>query len=171
MKFSNGLLLVALLAGTGCAGKQADPSPQIKAFYSDDDALFQKMDAAGAIKLVTDNFEPDYVSYSKPDASGKRTKRTLAVEIASIKQIMNLTESIPKSESRVESLEVTGDTAVAKVTSTIEMKTKPGPGGRPSHTLTAFSKSEDTWIKVGASWKLKSAKILESTMAIDGKPK
>jgi len=142
----------------------------IRAYYAKDDALMLKMDFAGWQKQKREVFTSDYVSYGKPDKSGKVSKKTLADEFKSMGQVAQMIELVPKSINHVDHLTIGPTTILATVTSSGEMKTKKLPQDGKSHTFGGTTKSVDTWVKIGGSWKMKSTKTLSETLLLDGKP-
>lgn len=129
-----------------------------------------KKDFAGWKKQKLDNSTADFASYGKPDKTGKAKKKTRVDEFKEMDQILPMIDSVPKSISHVDHLTIGPKTIVATVTSMGEMKTKKLPQDNKSHTFGGTSTTVDTWVKVGATWKMKTTKTISDKMVIDGKP-
>ena len=83
-------------------------------------------------------------------------------------RVLETEQSIPSSRTSVDKLDLGKTSAVVTVSSSMMAI---GPKGRDGHsqTIVLTSRSQDTWIKVGSSWKLKSIKTLSDKMTIDGR--
>lgn len=148
---------------------QSDAASAIKAYYSKEDSLTLKLDVAGLKKLHEVILTDDYVSIEKADKKGKVQKKTKAEELANIGKLSQIIASVTSSVSHVD-LVTSGKTTVqAIVTSSGELKTKPLGDGK-AHTLSNTSKSQDTWVKVGGIWKMKSSRSLSNNLKVDGHP-
>ena len=164
------LLALGALACSSAFARADAPAP-IKAYYAKEDSLMLKGNFEGLKKLQLDNSTPDYVSISKPDKSGKVRKKTRTEDVAQIDQFSKIIDSVTQSVSHIDSVTIGKNTATVVVTSTGELSTKKAAfGDGKAHIMSNTSKSQDTWVKVGGSWKMKISKELTDNLKIDGKP-
>jgi hypothetical protein len=166
------ILSVFALGAVACSVALAQSSAEkfIRAYYAKDDALMLKMDFVGWRKQKVEVSTSDYVSIGKPDKTGKAKKKTRADEFKEMDQILPMIASVLKSVTHVDHFTTGPTTILVTTTSSGEMKTKKLPQDGMSHTIGGTSTSIDTWVKVGASWKIKTTKTISDKMMIDGKP-
>jgi len=171
MKILKPLSLIVIVAfAYSPALAQSDAVKTMNAYYAKDDALTLKMDFAGLKKLKGEYSTKDYVSYGQPDKNGKAKKSTRAEEFKSLDGIAAFIDSVKSGQSHIEHLTLGKTTAVAIVSSRGELKTKKLPSDGKAHMMGSISVSQDTWIKVGRSWKMKTSKTLSSHVTLDGRP-
>jgi hypothetical protein len=164
-------LSVFALGTVVCSAALAQSSGEkfIRAYYAKDAALMVKVDFAGLRKHKMDNSTADYVTYGRPDKTGKTAKKTRADEFKGMDQMVPMIESVPKSINHIDHLTLGPTTILVTVTSSGEMRTKKLPQDGKSHTFGGTTTTIDTWVKVGGSWKMKMTKTLSEKVQIDGK--
>lgn len=146
------------------AASQSAPTQQLTPIYAMLDALTVKKDMKGLTKMLTSITTKDCVFIT---AQGK--KQTVSDVTGSMTMQMGMIDKVVKSTSHIDKIANSGNSVVATVTSAYELLTKAGGDGK-THKIEGTSKSDDTWIKVGASWRLKSSKTLKEATTMDGKP-
>ncbi len=158
------ILSVFTLGAIACSAAFAQSNAEkfIRAYYAKDDALMLRMDFAGWRKLKVEISTSDYLSYGKQDKTGSVVSRR--PELTNLREWTQdrgpLIESVPNSITHVDHLTIRPTTILATVTSSGEMKTKKLPQDGKTHTIGGTTKSVDTWVKVGGSWKMKMTKRL-----------
>ena len=167
MKTISSLILI-VAAGSALAA-QASAKQKIAAYYTKSDALTLKKDIPGLSKLLTNVTTSDFVSIEKPNEKGVSAKKTRAETLAVIAQVIPLVDKFDRAESHIEKYTPGSGSIVVTVTTSVAITTKPDPKGKV-HKLVDIAKSDDTWVKVGADWKLKSSKTLSEKMTENGQP-
>jgi len=169
MKNYRSLSLVALLAIAGSVlAVQSDVTKSIQAIYSKLDALSIKKDIPGLTKLLKQNSTPDCAFIGKTDKSGKTEKKNRDETMAQMAGFMPFIDVVNVSTSHIDSVKMGKGSLVASVTSVVAMTLKKGQDGKV-HKIVQNSKSQDTWVNVGGSWKLKVSKIVTESATQDGK--
>lgn len=161
------LLAVASVTAFSLAA-QGDITQKLQAVYSKLDALALKKDMTNLTKVLYENTTKDCVFIAKPDANGKREQKTREDTMKTMTGVMPLVDKIDMSKSHIDHVKVGPNSVVATVTSILAMTTKK-TDATPAHKIVEKSTSEDTWVKVGGSWKLKSSKTLTDVVTQDGK--
>jgi len=162
------LSIVAIfLAASASQAAQETPTKVFQAHYDKSDHLFQKMDIDGLAKLILESHTSDFSAISRPDKAGKVVKRTIAQTVAGLKPSLQLMHSFEKVASHIDKVAGTSASPVLTVSTTIEATTKKLGDGK-THKLKIVSASEDTWVKEGLTWKIKSARVVSRNMTFDG---
>jgi len=169
MKNLKSLVFVAILAvATSAMATHSDVSSKLRALYAKMDSLSMKKDVPGLSAFLKKTSTDDCTFISKPGKSGVPERKSRDQAMQTLARVMPVIDKVSTCASHIDSIHVSGSSAVATVTSRIVMITKAGSGG-PAHKIAQKSKSEDTWVLVGGSWKLKVSKILTETVSQDGK--
>jgi hypothetical protein len=159
------ILLVSALAGMCMAGQTQVPAP-IKTYYQQADALLKKMDAPGLEKLTLASHTKDFESTTLPDKSGKVSHRSLPETIRFIKPQLTLMEEFTKVVSHIDNAKNDGDSFVLTISSNISATMKKMRDGL-AHKLVVMGTSEDTWVKSGVTWMLKTTKVVSRRVTLD----
>lgn len=162
------LISIATFASSVALAQNQIP-PAVRAYYDKENALTLKVDFDSLKKLRAEISTKDYVYVSKPNKAGVVTKKSRSEEDAQMDQLKSLIQSITKSTNHFDQVTLSNSTLVLVITSTGELKTKPMGGDGKAHLISNTAKSEDTWVKVGGTWKMKSSKSISDRMTFDGK--
>jgi ketosteroid isomerase-like protein len=153
------LLVPILLLVAAVAGAQQSLSivrTQMERLYAMAATAFEKQD----VKAIKDRMHPDY-RYT--DRSGKVT--TLRdVEQMMRAQFAAMTDQKVKYE--IKSVRRDGQAVITRVEFHFTGKTR---GGKPD-TIESKGISDDTWVKDGDRWLLRSVKLVEERTLVNGKP-
>ena len=161
-------LVLSAVAALAFAGQPA-LSPTISGYYKKNDLLTLKKDVPGLAKLLNATTTDDFLFTGKPDRMGKTSTRTRSQTEQGMAQVMPLIEKFTQSVSHIQRSVVTKTSAVVTVKTIISWVTKLQPDGK-THKLENHATVEDTWVKIGGSWKLKASKNTSGKLTIDGKP-
>jgi hypothetical protein len=161
---------ITLLLSLACCAlaTQGQAPASIKAYYDKSDELLRKMDSAGLEKLTLASHTKDYTSTSLPDKTGNVTKRTAMDQVKALKPTFAIVQEFTKVATRFDHANVTADTVVLTVTSTIAASTKKMKSGT-FHKFVVVGTSEDIWVKNGLAWQIKSTRVLSRNMTWDGR--
>lgn len=141
---------------------------QIKSYYTQQDALTRKKDGPGLETLMTSHTTTDYVNVGKPNKNGKSASKSLAQNLAQMKQTLPFIDKFLKVNTRIDKVTVGRGSCVVTISTDVSMLTKKDPSGK-THTFESHDSSEDTWIKIGSAWKCRLSKTISDGMKIDGK--
>jgi hypothetical protein len=161
------LLAMSALTVLGFSS-QANLDPQIKGYYTLQDSLTLKKDGPGLEKLMTGHATPDFMNVGKPDKTGKARTKTMAEDMAQMKQTLPFIDKFTKVHSMIKKVAAGKGSVVVTVSTDVAMQTKKGPDGKV-HSVDGHDVNEDTWVKSGGRWKMKISKTVSETMKIDGK--
>jgi len=144
-------------------GSQAKAPAAIAAIYAKLDAVTLKKDVAGFSKLLGDVATKDctIIDSKGKSTSASKTMASMAKELAQF-------DKVNKSSSHIDKTVDKGSTVVLTVSSVLDVTAK-SPDGK-AHQFVQTSTSDDTWVKVGSSWKLKLSKTTKEKTTLDGKP-
>ena len=159
-KFST--FVVAVVAASAFAGSAGDVK-KITATYAKMDACSVKKDVQGLRALLTGIATKDcaFVDHTGHKQSVDQVLNQMAMQMGAI-------DKFSKSTSHVDKTVEKGATITAIVSSAYALVTKAGPDVK-THKVEGTSISEDTWVKVGTEFKLKSSKTTKETTKMDGK--
>jgi len=167
--FQAPLIAALLVIAASAAAAQSGESKKLQTIYSKLDALAMKKDIPGLRTLLHQVSTTDCVFIGVPDKSGKVQKKNRDETLQSLERVMPIIDAVTLSASHIEHLSAGKGFITVLVTSTTKMTTKKMPQDGKVHQIAEFSTSEDSWIKVGGNWKLKSSKTLTDKITNDGK--
>lgn len=155
------LTLIMLSAMTACATAQEKAAFKAKqdltARYAGISRAFEKKDAAGVLEPML----PDY-TLKQPD--GTVIKRdAIAADMTRQMQAMQHAKWV----RTIDSVDFKMSEAVAKVRGTFDATVS--MQGKP-HKFHMSTKVNDTWVRRGKTWMLKSTQVIENKVEMDGKP-
>lgn len=157
------IALTALLGGSCLAPVMADATADAK---KEIQALYDKMDAAAAkkdVKGMTASLDPNYVAVS---ASGQ--KMTLQQMKGQMTQLMAMLKEI-KTKTVIQKITLKGKTATVNSKQSLT-STGTNPQSQQPMKIEVQDTSTNTWVKSGATWKLKETKSLSTKQFLNGKP-
>ena len=171
MKTAKSILAISLAIATSSAFAIQSPAQvkvTLQSIYAKMDNLASKKDIKGLRLLLSQVSTSDCSFISKPDGSGKTQAKTREDAMQSMEGVMPFIAVVNESSSKIDHVVVKKGVAVATVNSVVAMTTK-SDKTNPAHKIVQKSKSEDTWVKVGSTWKLKISKTITETATQDGK--
>ena len=168
MKILTSIAVLAVLVG-GASAAQSNGTKTIKAYYAKVDKLTLKKDVEGLHKLMVANTAQDYLFLFPPDRSGKSKTRTRQETINDLEKVMPMIATFSKASTQVKKLVTAKDSIVAYVIIDIQMTSLPKGDGK-IHKLGSRILAEDTWVRVGSDWKLRTSKSAGDSKTLDGKP-
>ncbi len=169
----NSLKTLALIAGLALAGSnlaaQSGLSQKLRAYYNRYSELAAKKDVQGLAKFMTENSTADYRDIHLPDAAGHVQKTDLAEAVRDMKRGMAMLGTITKFAVHIEHLKPQQTSAVAIIHLTLACTLGKTPDGKV-HKMALDERSEETWVKVGSRWKIKSSRTIKDSGTVDGIP-
>ena len=119
---------------------------------------FETSDVAFFEKISTPDFTENHVGQVMTKAQAMQMMRQQAMRTESVRIKMKLLSAAAH-----------GNTGTATISGTVSVVLKGDP--KKSHTMTADVWEQQTWVKSGNGWKIKSIdKSSESHVTLDGKP-
>ena len=167
MQSLRALAMVAILASAGRGiAAQSDAPRSILGYYSQRDALATNRDSLGFAKLMTANATSDYVGINMPNRKSVPTISRLSKTLKGIARIMAELKKRDKTKntyvSHIDHSTITRSSVIVTMSQ--------GNSYGKVHAFVENNTWKDTWVKVGALWKLKSTKYLSSKASVDGMP-
>ncbi len=156
-------ILAICVAATSAFAYQGSTKSTLMGIYNKLDSLSVKKDMTGLTKLLKQVATKDCFFIT-----GKGEKQTVEKALSDMSKQMKVIVKFMNSTTHIDTLTTKGSMAVARVSSSYKLTSPIDPSGTP-HLIESSQVSEDTWVKVGADWKLKSSKTLKENTKIDGK--
>ena len=158
------LTLIVLSATTVCVSAQEKAAfkarQDLTARYAAISRSFEKKDAAGVLEPML----PDY-TLKQPDSTVIKRDAIAADMTRQMKAMQHA-----KWVRKIDSLDFKVSEAVAKVRGTFDATVAAqGNSGKP-HRFHMSTLVNDTWVRQGRTWMLKSTQVIENNVEIDGKP-
>jgi hypothetical protein len=143
---------------------QVQAADDLKTFLNKESGNLERALLKGDMSYFDRMSTPDFTMTEMGRTSDKKT---------SLKEMeqMNKMFKMTKVKVRLLSLTTKGDTGIAKTSMHAEMDMMPAKKGDKVHKLVSDAIYDETWVRVGNTWKLK--KIVAPTpakMTMDGKP-
>ncbi len=158
--------LALALAVPAVADDAAAVKKELMANFNKATKQFKAKDIKGFMSMYTDDFK------GKGMGGMPQTKASITKEM---KEAMDTTKSLDKSELKISKLTVQGNTAQVESAMTLGMKVvdakgEMGPKGK-THDMLMVENGKEIWVKTKSGWKVKSGEVLPSSkMLVDGKP-
>lgn len=159
------LTLAALTTAlTVCAAAQEKAAynarQELTARYAGISRSFEKKDAAGVL-------EPMLPDYTLKQPNGTVIKRdAIAADMTRQMKAMQHAKWVRK----IESLDFRMSEAVAKVRGTFDATVPAQDSSGKPHKFHMSTLVNDTWVRKGKAWMLKSTQVVANKVEIDGKP-
>lgn len=153
-------IVIATLIALGMVGVsvRADDRKEINALYKKLTTAMKKKDVKTVMALATSDF-----SMKMPNG---QVQKADAIE-ASMKQMFSGTKSIDKLETKIDSLKIQGNKAVAVSTTAFACTMQDAQGQR--HKYTENSTSRDYLVKTKKGWRFKRTEALKAKVTLDGR--
>jgi hypothetical protein len=161
MKATVDLFLIAAILTASAQTKQE--TAQFQKLYDRAGNLMINQDRNGLVRFIEDTRTADYTYVSI-----KSGRHTLKETLQSMAMVLS-TFRVTKSSVHIDKLQITGSTAVASITTTVEFTTRPSKSKRP-HSVGQELRGLDVWVKRDGKWKLKLSKVTSEAETREGKP-
>jgi len=158
-------LLTLLLASPICftqTTKIDRTTLKIQTIYDQAGTYLIRQDLKDLVKYFQETRTQDYVYISS-----KGVKHPLTDMLRSMAMVFS-SYRIVRTSVHIDQLKSSGSSAMATVTTRIEMVPKMA-GHRTTHTVGQEVHGIDTWTRVGDNWKLKLSKVSSESVLQDGK--
>lgn len=151
-------LMAALILLVAAASHAEDVAATMKAAYAAMDRAAAKKDVPSMMRYFADDFT--YKPKNGPAMSRQQAQQQLEGQFKMAKKL------VPRST--VQSVKVSGNQAVVSADQVVRIVVA-NPQAKKDVTIDVSSQTRDTWVKSGATWKLKKIETVKETMKIDGK--
>lgn len=160
MRRQSSILLATLLLALVFPAHADDAAvrKELEADYAKCIAGMKKKDIKPFLNLATSDFTMTQ--------NGQTMNRQNAE--AALQKQFAMTTSVDKMTIKIQSLKVSGNTAVVNTQSDVAF-TMNGQDKKP-HKFTDSEADKDTWVKTPKGWRLKSEETLNAKITLDGKP-
>ncbi|HXG23583.1 MAG TPA: nuclear transport factor 2 family protein [Chthonomonadales bacterium] len=153
------IFAVLIVISTVGVSTRADDRKEINTLYKKLAVAMKKKDVKTVMSLAT----PDF-SMKMPNGQVQKAE---AIE-ASMKQMFSATKSIDKLETKIDSLKIQGNKAVAVSTTAFACTMQDAQG--QMHKYTENSTSRDYLVKTKKGWRFQRTEALKARVTVDGKP-
>src|SRR5258708_2830643 len=166
MQIAMGIGALVLALAAPATADDAAVKKELMANFNKATKQFKAKDIKGFMSMYTDDFK------GKGPTGAAQTKASIEKEM---KEAMDTTKSLDKSELKISKCTVKGDTAQVESSMTLGMKVVDAKGEMgtkgKTHDLLMVENAKETWVKTKSGWKVKSGEVLPSgKMLVDGKP-
>lgn len=153
------IFAILMMVGTVGVSARADDRKEINTLYKKLTTAMKKKDVKTVMALTT----PDF-SMKMPNG---QVQKAGAIE-ASMRQMFSATKSIDKLETKIDSLKIQGNKAVAVSTTAFACTMQDAQG--QTHKYTENSTSRDYLVKTKKGWRFQRTEALKAKVTMDGKP-